>query len=353
MAESSVDNLTDTLGGGEGGSSANRFKGKHSLDSDEEDNAQDYEILNENDIEGQEDGDVDFVEGIQITPFNMKEELEEGHFDKDGMYIHDKSKEISDNWIDSINWVQVKERPKKDSENEEMEPIININDVYSEILDLVKPGETIMKALRRLGKSVGKTMSASQRLKAKRQKRDVKKESEKEMETEEEKQKALDKENFLKLTGLADRILQTGNMDAYDLTFEKISFEQSKIKGGGDNVVGKSPTAAPAPAPAADVLDMFAENTDAKPEQEKKSDVTEVSANAETESSDKAVADDEVMWEYKWEQTDDAEVHGPFTSTQMLNWVEEDFFPDGVYVRKTSQTGQFYSSKRIDFDLYT
>ena len=32
---------------------------------------------------------------------------------------------------------------------------------------------------------------------------------------------------------------------------------------------------------------------------------------------------DEVSWEYKWENTDEAEVHGPFTSKQMTDWVEE------------------------------
>ena len=41
---------------------------------------------------GQEDDTIDFDEGIRITPFNMKEELQEGHFDSDGMYIFDKNK---------------------------------------------------------------------------------------------------------------------------------------------------------------------------------------------------------------------------------------------------------------------
>lgn len=41
---------------------------------------------------GQEDPTIDSYEGIKVTPFNMKEELEEGHFDKDGMYIFDKTK---------------------------------------------------------------------------------------------------------------------------------------------------------------------------------------------------------------------------------------------------------------------
>ena len=29
-----------------------------------------------------------------------------------------------------------------------------------------------------------------------------------------------------------------------------------------------------------------------------------------------------VMWEYKWENAEKAKIHGPFTSTQMSEWVE-------------------------------
>lgn len=84
----------------------------------------------------------------------------------------------------------------------------------------------------------------------------------------------------------------------------------------------------------------------------------------------------EVMWEYKWQNEQSVEVHGPFSSSQMSEWVENGwvktlaivivipicstlavfrYFPDGVWVRKTSSgaAGQFYHSKRIDFDLYT
>ena len=43
-------------------------------------------------ISGQEDDTIDFDEGVRITPFNMKEELEEGHFDTEGMYIFQKDK---------------------------------------------------------------------------------------------------------------------------------------------------------------------------------------------------------------------------------------------------------------------
>lgn len=39
---------------------------------------------------GQEEATIDYDEGIKITPFNMKEELQTGHFDKQGTFIFDK-----------------------------------------------------------------------------------------------------------------------------------------------------------------------------------------------------------------------------------------------------------------------
>lgn len=41
-------------------------------------------------------------------------------------------------------------------------------------------------------------------------------------------------------------------------------------------------------------------------------------------------------------------------SISLQTWVSEGYFPDGVYCRKLDPPGgQFYNSKRIDFDLYT
>ena len=31
---------------------------------------------------------------------------------------------------------------------------------------------------------------------------------------------------------------------------------------------------------------------------------------------------DEVTWEYRWDNSEEAELHGPFTSTQMQEWAE-------------------------------
>jgi CD2 antigen cytoplasmic tail-binding protein 2 len=92
---------------------AERKKVKHSLDSDEEDNTEKYEILNKDTLDGrfdlftfnlivslhlhflvllfnedigQEDKTAEFEGDIKLTPFNMKDELDEGDFDKEGYY---------------------------------------------------------------------------------------------------------------------------------------------------------------------------------------------------------------------------------------------------------------------------
>lgn len=42
-----------------------------------------------------------------MTAFNMREELEEGHFDRDGHFIWNNEKEVRDNWLDNIDWQKV------------------------------------------------------------------------------------------------------------------------------------------------------------------------------------------------------------------------------------------------------
>ena len=69
------------------------LKENHSLDSDEEDAnsglneadgnsktvvKENENVLNDDDIEGQEDETIREDDGIKVTPFNLKEEMEEG-----------------------------------------------------------------------------------------------------------------------------------------------------------------------------------------------------------------------------------------------------------------------------------
>lgn len=56
---------------------------------------------------GQEVATIDCDEGVPITPFNLDEEMQEGHFDSEGNYFIKKDQEIRDNWLDNIDWVIV------------------------------------------------------------------------------------------------------------------------------------------------------------------------------------------------------------------------------------------------------
>ena len=62
---------------------------------------------------GQEDETLEFDGETKITPFNMKDELEEGYFDGSGMYIWNKkdADEVKDSWLDSVDWVKVSDLP--------------------------------------------------------------------------------------------------------------------------------------------------------------------------------------------------------------------------------------------------
>lgn len=322
--------------------------------------------------------------------------------------------------MDNIDWVKIKEREKgasQDDSSDEEEEVINQVEILNEIKGFLTPGETILKALKRLGGKGGKFQSASQRWKAKKQK------------TEHKDEKAeKDKENMLKLTGLADKLLQNGNMTVYEMTYEKVVFELKKLEDSGETKT-ESKTDIPEGVDDDDALDMFADNFDKKGDskttepaksvsfQETKGkvwqqnvafallhhilykweihcklfitinhfglfklysikdfgkqfmfltfDLTAVwitfseektedkSENGKTPDTGGGDASDEVMWEYKWHNKDEEEIHGPFTSTQMLTWTEEDFFPEGVFCRKVNSDGHYYTSKRIDFDLYT
>lgn len=73
----------------------------------------------------------------------------------------------------------------------------------------------------------------------------------------------------------------------------------------------------------------------------------------EVPNKSNAALDDEVQWEYKLENTDSCNIEGPYSSSHMVQCVEENKFPDGVFARKAGSGAEFYNSKRIDFDLYT
>ncbi|KAH8402542.1 hypothetical protein KR222_008599 [Zaprionus bogoriensis] len=292
------------------------FKKKHTLDSDEED-SDDYERdnLNDSDIEGGEEGVGKIEDDVKITPFNMREELEEGHFDKDGHYHWNKESEIKDNWLDNIDWVKVeKDKNYFDPNNEEKDGLpansFNLNASLRKMLEFMKPGESVQMALQRLGRKRPK-LSTLEKLKQK---------------------KAgitnTETQDIATLTEVANEILSsTGNMDIYQETYEQITRKLEDLPSTSK--------------PAGESFDMYADDFE-----EKESKLLKQSQKPAAEPST-----NEIKWEFKWKQTDE-DIQGPYSTEKMLNWSTGDYFKSGVYVRKVGENSNFYSSNRIDFDLY-
>nr|CAN80868.1 hypothetical protein VITISV_038604 [Vitis vinifera] len=100
-------------------------------------------------------GDENFDDdGIQIEPFNLNQEREEGYFDSEGNFVeYVNEKEIKDAWLDSVDL-----EPKFDKRNmvtkveDDTQDLTTaaIGKIKRRIADLLEPGETVLQALRRL-----------------------------------------------------------------------------------------------------------------------------------------------------------------------------------------------------------
>lgn len=281
-------------------------KSKHELDLDDETDDEDnenYNIMDSGDFEGQEEGEIRREQNVTITPFNMNDELEEGHIDKDGMYIFKKQvDQVTDHWLDNIDSVELKEPVKNREEVPKSDSMkLSTNDCYRKMIELVLPGETVKKAIQRLGvkgkKSTGVKNKPSQ--------------SEEERLAHEK-----EREKMLELISVADQVLDAGDMDIYERTFEQLNFRLKQAKDLSNSTD-----------------DMFAE-----PDTE------------ETQVPTESV----VTWLLKWEDKEDAEVHGPFSNDQMIQWSDSGYFDKGAWVCQVGkQDSKFYSTRRIDFELYS
>jgi len=328
-----------------------RFKGGHSLDSDDEDESkgtlaeQVGDVLHEDDIEGQEEETIRNDEGIAVTPFNLKDEMEEGHFDAQGNYVaHENEEDIKDEWLDSVDWNKVKDITSKvtDEEMDKDLPMLNTSDVKSEMIKYMKPGENVLKAIRRLGGNK-KAVSSADRWKKKKQ------QAEPEVVDEATK---LNKENLLKLTGHADELLQNGDFQIYEKTFEKLQYEIKNCEPNQFDDIEEKKEHENEAGSDDDELEAAFRKAKSTVENDDNKDNNKDNIKKEDKKS-VPIVEEEVMWMYKMSEKEAAKLLGPFKNSQMLKWQEENYFATGVYCRKTDSEGCFYNSRRIDFDLYS
>ena len=214
------------------------------------------------------------------------------------------------------------EEESSESDNDSVE----INDeeekieIFKKILPHLKMNETILRAIKRLGNSSKSSLSASQRwLKKKNEKQEPLSET-----------ASADKEALEKLTGYANKFIDKGFYDIYEETYQSL---EKKIKQHESKSLKPSES-----------LDIFAD------------EISENEIQASTSNQESNELEDKVVkWIYKESNTDEAKIHGPFTSQEMLDKSEKGEFKEmGVWCRRCEDaSGSFYNSKRIDFDLYT
>lgn len=285
----------------------------YSLDSDDEDEeatevqTSRYELT---DADKHETLDEEFDDGgTAITGFNLDEEMEEGHFDESGNYFESKdNNHEGDRWLENVapTYVAPTKGGFKPNFTEDVETVSKDDRpaILKKMLTLVKPGESVQRALRRLGGATGGARKWQAQKKAKKPAKE---------------EAGLDLNAFAELTSCADQLASAGEYDVYQYLSEKIGHELKKVE-------------------AEERLKL------------------EAKANEEAKASGKAneaLDDEKVYFEYKWKE--DGELFGPYSAEQMCEWQDQGFFKDGVMCRELHKTKKttFYDSKRVDFDLYT
>lgn len=282
-------------------------KKNYSLDSDEEEDVSSKK-LNVDDIDGQEATTMRQDGEQVITPFNLEDENEEGHFDENGNFIFDKKtgEEIRDSWLDSIDMQKLPTAVPKETVSKESTPDplskLSPTEILTQIVAILKPSESVTKALKRLG---GTQLSASQRLKLKKKGQ---------LATNSQ----ADKELLEKLTSLSDWLLHQGRDTIYQDTYEKLNHE---IKQASEDIFG----------------DMDEEKGD-----------NDGSSRSKRQKVDESSVSTELNWFYKTEGV----THGPLSSSEMFKMQNESAFKPGTKVCKETNKEVFYDAKRMNFDDY-
>ncbi|CAH8298596.1 unnamed protein product [Schistosoma turkestanicum] len=327
---------------------------KPSLDSDEEDyNDKDCFRLYETDLDGQEATTLEYDDEVKITPFNMKEELEEdGHFDSTGTFIFKKQIDTRDHWLEDINWLEVKKyqeqnKLKDTSISDELGGKVLSKEekltLYKELLSYLQPCETVLRSIKRMGacSDVKKSASASQRW---LQKRKLKTETQ-----------TGNPEGLIRVTELADQLVQGGDFDVYQKTFDDIKklIECTKQYEADDEL---------------DVLgqEFDEKQTNNKDEIIKSTDKHDTVTNDHNHThhqhqhhhNDTTTTTTTIMWHLKRSNKPNTKIEGPYTTEQIKVWLQDGTFNQDdcnhVLLREstTKSNGQFYHITRIDFDLY-
>ncbi|KAG5457751.1 MAG: hypothetical protein BJ554DRAFT_2156 [Olpidium bornovanus] len=256
-----------------------------------------------------------------LEAFNLKEEMEEGRFDNEGNYVRRPAdpQRFHDSWLDGLGRrdferaklqrQRAEEALRKKEEEAGRDPVNSMTreQVWTEMLKCMKPGETVTRTLRRLGggRDIGKAGSRRQSKGAKAAKKPdsdggAASTAPEEKDAGEEEKAAAHRKAVESFTVLVDRLVSLGDLTVYGDTYESLAYRLS----------GPSKQAPPEPA-----------------------------AQSGKTSQEPEGAEEEPQWEYKWDSTEEAQVFGPYPVSQMTAWAQQGFFEERTHVRRWRGAG--------------
>lgn len=139
------------------------------------------------------DNETFIEEGVSIEPFNLDKEREDGYFDENGNYVEYLNRnELKDAWLDSVDVHEKYTGKSSISMSTDDKPhdltTEELAEINRRIADVLEPGETVLRALRRLKGSTDKKQKMS----------------------------AETKQLFDKLTEHAMKLMENGDYNVYD-----------------------------------------------------------------------------------------------------------------------------------------
>lgn len=182
----------------------------------------------------EEDLAVDEEYGVKLEAFNLKEERQQGYFDEAGTYVENKNEDedATDAWltsdeakvVDAATRRKIEEAEARRAEAEAAAPLTatQIARLQWQVARLLQPGETVARALKRLG-GQGHAHRAGKRAK-------------KAAASAEPARNPADNEKFDALTEAASTLMDSGETDVY--TQDRGYFERSAAVYIDDDVDG-------------------------------------------------------------------------------------------------------------------
>ncbi|CAH0491599.1 unnamed protein product [Peronospora farinosa] len=211
-----------------------------------------------------------------MTAFDMEEEKDEGHFDANGNFVwDDEAKKQEEAWLEDVSEQQMgaakHAKSRREFRDEQTEETLTTETANKTLATLVRPRETVLQALKRLGSKKTRVRPGNKR------KQTHSKEAETTAQTEEE------KKQFEQITEAADFLMRLGEVEVYGQTKEEFIPEEELLA------------------------------------QRRR---VQFAGQSEGKSEEKPLKK-EIMWEYK---ATDGKIHGPFPTSSFVAWQQQGYF---------------------------